>query len=413
MNRYNGNSRSSSGFISNSGESNNGRRGKNNQNYNNTNYNNQQETDNNNGNDNNSNSAIASSTKDANLIKQTVQNIEHTTEKMNIYHYIKTALKLNGEEEIHLRLNTITFKVDNKEQHDTIELALTELQQLVIELDGNDNIIKNIFHDKNNVYCTAHDKQVLMRHILKTNTNNNDDPTDNSNQQILNRYKKLSILRNNLLPPVNGGKHFMRKEITLKLNFVKHYLKLKDIEQYIIRVFNVADCKAHSFTETKPNKNNQVKTIYFKVNTSAFEHLHTNLNGIIRYRDINKDNNEDDNNHNAAMRRITKQVFVPKISCRPTQCGKCLDYKLHLNNNNNCSQKCGNCSISGHRGDQCRSKTSYCCNCRQAGHGPRSKSCQRYITEALKKVKELDIPTEYYTDDLKLTKLIQALDYKN
>lgn len=321
--------------------------------------------------DNNSNNrelALVRET-DTDLILEHLMNINVSMRKKVAIQYIGDALKTRADHECNIRQSTVTFNNDKKH----------ELKEFIRHIDEKwigekNNLPVTIFKDREFTYCQFINKQEKETFLewIKNETYNTE-------------------LLNNLKDPNKKGEHYLRKPAKLEIMNVKPKIKAGRILEIIKLSMNNNDKETIQIKESKPHFNNN-RNILIQVNSEAFSHIYGNLNGEIIYADKDK---------NKAKLKIM-------INARPWPCKNCLVFGRH-----ECKRtRCTKCGEDNHTIKNCIRKTSYCPNCNQKGHKAKEIGCPIYLREALKELRHMDIPIDYYKDDILRSRIMDSVILK-
>lgn len=320
---------------------------------------------------NNHNTGEASLTRetDNDLMIEYLRNISSLQRKESITKFIEHALLSSADLERQVRRNTITFEDKNG-------LEYTDLVRIIEDtwVIDKGNAATTIFRDKKYIYCQLSNepsKKALIEWIK----------SEPSNQK----------LAECLLGPNKYGEHYSRKPVRLEIINVYPRINTDRVRELINKTISNPDHYVQEVRDSKPHYNKS-RNILFHVKSETFRHIFGNLNSEIVYIDKNKNK--------------AKLRFV--INARPWPCKRCLIFGKHECN----AQKCTKCGADSHISKNCDKKKSYCINCRQTGHKTKDLICPIYIREALKEIRHMDIPIEYYEDNQLRSKIINSIIMK-
>lgn len=301
------------------------------------------------------------------VIHEKTANIEQSINSTNIRGKIEESIKMIGKRERILRISTITIKI-------TSEVTMEKVTELIAKEWTHDlqQVSPTLWQDKEHIYCqfSTQAKKNSFLHVIEGD----------------------HLIKRNLAPEVKEGQHFERKMVKLEMPNVFSNIESKKLRELI----NHTASNTCTFTDMKEGKlhtNNRKRAITFKTNAEGLKHIILTLDGAIPYIDT--------------VSKARNRIQI-RINCRPWICKDCFIIGQHQ-----CLGKiCGNCGEKQHQTRECSSKTKYCSNCKKRGHRARDTHCMTYLNEAMKELRKMDIPTEFYEKKELRSLLISILRIK-
>lgn len=304
-------------------------------------------------------------------IHEKCTNIENKMDKADTNKALHDAIKDMAVFERNTRESTITFR-------HTDEVTTEVINNVIEEEWGKHNglAIVSSWTDKEFTYVQFL-TQIVKQSFIEAALRQRNSPN--------NRLFKLLDLA---LPPTSSGYHFKRKEVKLEISGARPTIVSKRIDNLMSTIKTKEGTIITPIREGKlfGKVGNQIRSLMLRTNNEGFRVIFDTLFGVIPY--------------NSRTRLYTK------VNVKPWSCRDC----FHVGPNHQCRGKlCANCSGKGHTTKECRSNVRWCNNCRQKGHKSKDVSCPIYTREIIKELRRVDIPLEYFENDLKRHQLIGAL----
>lgn len=296
-------------------------------------------------------------------------NISKQTNKNTITQALKDGIKKEGAKEEITSLATITIVKDANYNLETIKQFVNEEW-----IKKQQQLLPPIWEDK---------KQNLV-YI-----------------QFINANTKIAFLKNAKTHPiinntVNGSQpesklHYIKKPVRIEISRVREHMNVETIVKTIqtacgnnIKIDNLKEGKLHNGTKTK--------IVSFQTDGESLSNIVEKMSWKVPYYD--------------ASNNIRANLFI-KINAKPWLCKDCFAIGNHV-----CKNKCcGKCGSGDHITKDCNQQE-FCNNCRIPGHSAKDGHCQTYLNMLIRNLVQMDIPTQLYNKDHKITNLIDNIQLK-